>query len=192
MSYLSRIRDIQSAFIMGFEDRDACITMFESLLHEYGLLPASEQLDRAITNESFLALLKAAREHKGTGEPQPGAGTDDLRQAQESIRRFTEWMERMADKRYRIADSVNRVCPVCQRPTTTLFNRVQNRDHETIGVDPPRCQPCMTKWVQERYGVPAGGEDAPKPSTADGSPVSPLRTDEADFFAEYERQMGES
>jgi hypothetical protein len=196
MSYQSRIREIQSAFTLGFEDRETCISMFETLLHEYGLLPVMNQLDRAITNENFLALLKAAKDHMGVSEtPLPISENLkhlELAEAKEELRKFAQWVEKMsrgADQRYRIADSVNHRCPVCQKPTNSLFNRIRNRDHEEIPVDPPRCQTCMLKWVQERYGVPATEASAPLPTTEDGSPVSPLRMDEIDFFAEYERQM---
>jgi len=199
MSYQSRIREIQSAFVMGFQDRETCIIMFESLLHEFGLLPVEEQLDRTISNENFLALLKMAKEHRGTPDAQPidpSRKLENLREAEENLRKLTHWMERMAqgaDQRYRIADSVNRRCPVCQQPITALFNRVHSLDHQTINVDPPRCQSCMLKWVEERYGKPANTAAMPEPLTAtvDGSHVSPLSSSETDFFAEYEKQMQE-
>lgn len=186
--------------MLGFQDRETCISMFESLLHEYGLLPPAEQLDRTITNENFLALLKVAREHRGIHNAQPTDSSqkvENLRKAEEDLRKLTHWMERMSqtgnDQRYRIADSVNRHCPVCQQPTTALFNRVHSLDHETIPVDPPRCQPCMMKWVEERYGKPANTAAMPEPlaATVDGSHVSPLNSSETDFFAEYEKQMQE-
>jgi hypothetical protein len=197
--YQSRIREIQSAFVMQFQDRETCITMFENLLHEYGLLRMEEQLDRTITNENFLALLKMAKEHRAAlpmSEIEKHLNLDDLKQAQENMRKFAQWMEKMArgaDQRYRIADSVNRRCPVCQQPTTALFNRVQSHDHETIGVDPPRCQPCMLKWIEERFGKPASTAITKREPvvTEDGSPVSPLRADELNFFSEYEKQMQE-
>lgn len=195
MSYQSRIREIQSAFMLGFQNRETCISMFENLLHEYGLLPVEEQLDRTITNENFLKLLKAAKEQRGVHEATAAGQSIDenLHRAEDNLRKLTQWMERMAhiDQRYRIADSVNRHCPVCQKPTPALFNRVQSLDHQTIPVDPPRCQPCMLKWVEERFGTPSK-EAAPAPAaTVDGSPASPLSSSEADFFAEYEKQMGE-
>ena len=200
MSYQSRIREIQSAFMLGFQDRETCISMFEGLLHEYGLLPVEEQLDRTITNENFLALLKAAKEHRGIHDAQPtdpNQKLENLKKAEENLRKLTHWMERMSqgatDQRYRIADSVNRQCPVCQKPTTALFNRVQSLDHQTVPVDPPRCQPCMLKWVEERFGKPANTAVMPEPAptTVDGSRVSPLSASETDFFAEYEKQMQE-
>jgi hypothetical protein len=157
---------------MGFQDRETCISMFESLLHEHGLLPEGEQLDRTITNENFLALLKMAREHR------------DAQKAEENLRKLTRWMEQMAGSapHYRIADSVRQRCPVCQKPTSALFNRVQSLDQQMIPVDPPRCQECMGKWVEERFPH--------EPLTADGSPVNPMSPSEADFFVEYEKQMG--
>jgi hypothetical protein len=200
MSYQSRIREIQSAFMLGFQDRDTCITMFEGLLHEYGLLPPEEQIDRTITNENFLALLKAAKEHRGIHDAlptDPSQKLENLKRAEENLKKLTRWMDRMArgadDQRYRIADSVNRRCPVCQQPTIALFNRVQSLDHHTVNVDPPRCQPCMMKWVEERFGTPANTVVTPAPriATVDGSPTSPMSLSEADFFAEYEKQMQE-
>jgi hypothetical protein len=195
MSYQSRIREIQSAFVMGFQDRETCITLFEDLLHEYGLLPVEEQLDRTITNENFLALLKMAKEHRGVQEAGESAQRDaGLQKAADNLKRLTQWMERMAqgsDRRYRIADSVNRRCPVCQKPTTAMFNRVQSLDHHTINVEPPRCQDCMLRWIEERFGKPSGVAAEPPAATVDGSHVSPLSTSEADFFAEYEKQMRE-
>jgi len=200
MSYQSRIREIQSAFMLGFQDRLTCIQMFEGLLHEYGMLPVEEQLDRTITNENFLALLKAAKEHRGIHDAQPtdpNQKLEDLKRAEENLKKLTRWMERMSqsgnDQRFRIADSVNRHCPVCRQPAQALFNRVQSLDHQTIQVEPPRCQPCMMKWVEERFGTPANAVSTPAPlvTTVDGSPTSPLSTSETDFFAEYEKQMQE-
>jgi hypothetical protein len=200
MSYHTRIREIQSAFVMGFQDRETCISLFEGLMHEYGLLPQEEQLDRTITNENFLALLKMAKDHRGIHEEPPDHSDpnlkklDDLRRAEENLKKLTRWMEqaakRGADQQYRIADSVKQHCPVCQKPINALFNRVQSLDQQMIPVDPPRCQDCMTKWVNERFG----GMPASAPihtQSADGSPSSPLSPSEFEFFAEYEKQMQE-
>lgn len=166
MSYHSRIREIQSAFVMGYQDRETCISLFEELLHEYGLLPKEEQLDRTITNENFLSLLKRAKEHRLNAEPRT-----DLQ------------------KEYRIADAVKQRCPVCQNPTPGLFDRVA-RNQEVIPVDPPRCRECMMKWVTERFDIQRPALP-PAPSLSDASPASPMSPSEADFFAEYEKQMRE-
>ena len=179
MSYQSRIRDIQSAFVMGYHDRETCIEMFESLLKEFGFLPPTETLDRAITNENFLALLKAAREgNKG-----------QVQQAQQAMQQsdhaaVNHGMEPQPP--YRIADSVKQRCPVCQKPINALFNRVQSIDMQVIPVDPPRCQECMMAWVKERFDV---SHAIRTNSAADGSPVSPMSPSELDFFAVYEKQM---
>jgi len=175
MNYQSRIREIQSAFVMEYQDRETCISMFEELLHDYGLLPKDDQLDRTITNENFLNLLKAAREHRDLPPQSPSTAIE------------------LARPPYRIADSIKQNCPVCQKPVPALFNRVQSMDQQFIPVDPPRCQSCMMKWVEERFGVSASGS---KPSNfvslhLDKSPASPLRPDETTFFAEYEKQMTE-
>jgi len=197
MSYQSRVREIQSAFTLGFQDRETCINLFESLLHEYGLLPHEEQLDRSLTNEGFLALLKAARDQRGVRDDPPEDADpnlrklDDLRRAEESLKKLTRWMEQMANPapRFRIADSVRR-CPVCQKPTSALFNRVQSIDQQMLPVDPPRCQECMTRWVEEQQSGNALAIRAKPGTTVDGSPASPMSPSETDFFAEYERQMG--
>jgi hypothetical protein len=185
MNYQGRIREIQSAFVMGYQDRETCIRMFEELLHDYKLLPAGEQLDRTITNENFLNLLKAAKDHTVNKQipnsPQQPA-SQSLVGAQQAAQ-------------YRLADSIKQRCPVCQQPAQALFNRVQSLDQQHIPVDPPRCQPCMMKWVEEKFGVTphVHGKLAETPSTVsrDGSPTSPMSPSEADFFAEYERQMQE-
>ena len=201
MSYQSRIREIQSSFVMGFQDRETCISMFESLLHEHDMLPKEEQLDRTITNETFLALLKMAKEHKSWNDAPSEHNDpslkkiDDLRRAEESLKRLTRWMEQMAkgvDQQYRIADSIKQHCPVCQKPISALFNRVQSLDQQMLTVDPPRCQECMTKWVNERFTVKSPEVRFTDPPTADGTPASPMSPSEADFFAEYEKQMEKS
>lgn len=167
MNYQSRIREIQSAFVMGYHDRETCIKMFEELLHDYNLLPKEEQLDRTITNENFLTLLKTAKDSSTVAAPQPNA-----------------------IERFKIADSVKQRCPVCEKPVQALFNRVMGADREFIPVDPPRCQECMMKWVGEKFGVTPGAKST-EPSFTDHSPASPLKLNEMDFFAEYEKQMQE-
>lgn len=183
MSYQSRIRDIQSAFVMGYHDRETCIEMFETLLHEFGFLPPTESLDRRINNENFLLLLKAAREgNKGT-----------VQQAQQAMMQsdhaaINHGMEPAPP--YRITDSVKQRCPVCQKPINALFNRVQSIDMQSMPVDPPRCQECMMQWVKEKFGTPQSELTTPTPNVnRDSSPVSPMSVSEADFFAEYEKQM---
>lgn len=165
MSYQSRIREIQSSFVMGYADRETCISLFEQLLHEYGLLPVGEQLDRTITNENFLNLLRAAKDHRIDAAPR-----GDIRQ-------------------YSIAEAVRQRCPVCQQPASGVFDRVQTAD-QMIPVDPPRCKECMRKWIAEKFGtaVPKAAEP-PTTVSVDRTPASPMSASEADFFAEYERQM---
>lgn len=174
-NYQGRIREIQSAFVMGYQDRETCIRMFEELLHDYNLLPKEEQLDRTITNERFLALLKTAKDHTDRS-PRPANPEAGIA---------------------KIGESAVRYCPVCQKPTQALFNRVQSLDQQTIPVEPPRCQECMTKWVREKFGAAPGDSfvdrsKAEPTFTVDRTPASPMKPDEADFFAEYEKQMEEA
>src|SRR5271170_845411 len=132
MNYQGRIREIQSAFVMGYQDRETCIKMFEELLHDYELLPKDDQLDRTITNENFLHLLKAAKEHR------------DMPSQQRPIPPFGT-IEALAqvNRPHPIADIVKQRCPVCEKHVQALFNRVQSMDQQFISVDPPRCQACM-------------------------------------------------
>src|SRR5271155_3146545 len=99
-NYQGRIREIQSAFVMNYHDRETCLRMFEELLHDYDLLPKDKQLDRAVTNESFLSMLKAAKEHRDLPPQQP---------ASQSL------VNSATAAQYRIADSVKQRCPVCER-----------------------------------------------------------------------------
>jgi hypothetical protein len=179
MSYHSRIREIQSAFVMGYQDRETCISLFETLLHEYNLLPKEEQLDRTITNENFLALLKMAKDHRINAEAPANL------QAQQRAT-GTEITP------YRVANSVKQRCPICQKAINALFNRVQSLDNQIIPVDPPRCQECMMKWVAERFEINKSRLSEPAPTvTVDRTPASPMKPDEMDFFAFYEKQMEE-
>jgi hypothetical protein len=179
MSYQSRIRDIQSAFVMGYHDRETCIEMFESLLKEHGFLPPTEAIDRAITNENFLALLKAAKD--GNRQRMQALEAQAAQLAQQQA--VDHGMEHA---NYRIADSVKQRCPICQKPINALFNRVQSIDMQVLPVDPPRCQECMMAWVKERFDV---SHAIRTNANADGSPVSPMSPSELDFFAVYEKQM---
>lgn len=192
MSYQSRLREIQSAFVMSYHDRETCIEMLETLLHEFGFLPPAEQLDRTITNENFLALLKAAKD----------GDKDRMQRIDAETKINHEPLSSGAiTAQYKIADSVKQRCPVCEKPINALFNRVQTLDQHFVSIDPPRCQECMMKWVQENFGE----KTAPGPTMAeqylaqekarmtfsDLSAASPMKPDELSFFAEYEKQMGE-
>jgi hypothetical protein len=180
MSYQSRIRDIQSAFVMGYHDRETCIEMFETLLHEFGFLPPTETLDRAITNENFLALLKAAKDG------------DKHRMQMLDAQAKQHALDHGMESSYRIADSIKQRCPVCQKPIRSLFNRVQSLDNQVLPVDPPRCQECMFQWVKEHFGEQRHSQvEAVSNASIDRSPASPMSPSEFDFFAEYEKQMAQ-
>jgi hypothetical protein len=175
-NYQGRIREIQSAFVMGYQDRETCFRMFEELLHDYNLLPVGENLDRAITNENFLQMLKLAKDHRA---PQPAQQTQALAKQQEM-------------DQYRLANAIKQRCPVCQKPAQGLYNRMQDLSQQIVPIDPPRCHACMTKWIEERFGTPQSQAAEPAPQVAvDHSIVSPMRQDELDFFAQYEKQMSE-
>lgn len=173
MGYHDRVREIRNSFIMGYHDRETCISMFEELLHEHGLLPAEETLDRTITNESFIALLRAAQSQK---EPNPKKSAEDF---QSEI--------------YGLAKSIKQRCPVCQKPSNGLYNRVQSLDSQVVPVDPPRCQECMMKWVAENFGVSSDAKrDTPVPTpmfSLDNTKPTPLNLTEMDFFKQYEEEM---
>jgi predicted Zn-ribbon and HTH transcriptional regulator len=194
MSYQSRIREIQSSFVMGFQDRETCLSLFEDLLHEYGLLPHEEQLDRTITNENFLTLLKMAKDVREVPPPvseiEKHLDLESMRKTAENLKKLAERMGK-SGQRFRIADSVSRNCPVCQKPVRALFNRVQSLDHQVLPVDPPRCQGCMMKWVEEKFGpLQDLKPDEPAPATPqDDSPVSPMSDEEIAWFASLEKQM---
>lgn len=182
MSYQSRIRDIQSAFVMGYHDRETCIEMFETLLHEFGFLPPTENLDRRISNENFLVLLKAAREGDKTRVQQAQQA-----QAQSDHSAVNHGMEPRPP--YRLTDSIKQRCPVCQKPINALFNRVQSIDMQSMPVDPPRCQECMMSWVKEHFGLPQDTVLKTNQPDRDHSPVTTMTPQEVDFFAAYEAQM---
>ena len=182
MSYQSRIRDIQSAFVMGYHDRETCIEMFESLLHEFGFLPPTETLDRAISNENFLLLLKAAKD----GDRQRVQQAQQAQQ-QSDHAAINHGME--PPPPFRLADSIKQRCPVCMKPINALFNRVQSIDMQSIPVDPPRCQECMMQWVKEHFGLPQDTIIRPNQPDRDNSPVTQMTPQELDFFAAYEKQM---
>lgn len=210
MSYHTRIREIMSNFVMGYQDRETCITMFEELLHEYGLLPVEEQLDRTITNENFIALLKMAREHKD-----PKSNRDPEASKECIACQSGECLEHKPDKKktpgehfldslqqinhliggppanYSLAETIKQRCPVCMQPAAGLFNRLQGMNNEVLPVDPPRCQACMMKWVEERFGTGAHSKIAqPHPSfTPDGTTPTPLSPTEFEFFQQYESEM---
>src|SRR5271167_3241720 len=117
MNYQGRIREIQSAFVMGYHDRETCIKMFEELLHDYKLLPEAETLDRTITNENFLALLKAAKDHRDLPTqalPQPPVPPTAI----EALQKVNEILG--GQPAYRISDSITRRCPVCEKVVPAL------------------------------------------------------------------------
>jgi hypothetical protein len=186
MTFQERIREIQSSFVMEFQDRETCIALFEDLLHEYSMLPKEEQLDRTITNENFLNLLKMAKDHRGGHNVPPDHNDPKLKMdMEESLTDLARLIEQK-NPHYRIADSVKQNCPMCQKPVSALFNRVQSLNQQMVPVDPPRCQACMTKWIEERAMFFSGMSANAQPVDSQASPMS---GEEISWFASLEKQM---
>jgi hypothetical protein len=196
MTYFQRIQEIQRNFVAGFLDRESSLALFEDILHEYGLLPKEEVIDRTITNENFLALLALALQHK---EPKsnrdPEVSNDPQSQA---IEKYTKDLERignltglnMKNPQYRLSDSILQSCPVCKAKVTGIYNRMVGADNQTIPVDPPRCKACMMLWIQEKFGSSQEPKHAePASVSIDSSTVSTMDASEADFFKDFEEQM---
>jgi len=183
-SYNIRVMQIYQEFTMGISDRETSMTKFEDLLHEYGLLPLEEQLDRTITNENFIALLRMASEHRDMRSNRDPEVSKDL-------------IENVALTKannmphYRLADSILQHCPICKVKVGGLYNRMQSLDNQTIPVDPPRCKTCMMKWVEEHFGSGINSSLAtPYPQVSvDDIKVTPMDANEIDFFSQYEDQM---
>jgi hypothetical protein len=177
----ARIREIQTSFIMGYLDRETCIEQFEQLLHEYGVLPPDEGVDRTITNDSFMALLKVAKEYK------------DARPTRTPKDALPAGVEPMYDLTS-LSSSIAGRCPVCREKASGLYNRIQMSpfDRETVPIDPPRCRNCMMKWVQENVtdaDIRSAATPHVPPFSEDDSLVKPLDAAETDFFASYEKEM---
>lgn len=195
MSYQHRIREIMSSFVMGHQDRETCISRFEALMHEYQLLPVTEHIDRTISNENFLAMLKAAKEHKADSHQK------DMRHApaMDAITRLIFPEHNIIPDRpghhYRIADSVTHHCPVCEKPCQGVYNSMKTLDQQVFPVDPPRCHACMVKWIEEKFGTAVVNSSATvaKEShtafTRDTTEPGSMSPDEFDFFKQYEQEM---
>jgi len=195
MTYFERIQEIHRNFVAGFLDRESSFLLFEDLLHEYGLLPKEEQIDRTITNENFLALLQLAQSHK---EPRSSSDPEISKDPQSSaIEKYGKDLQRIGDITglnmqnpiYRIADSITQSCPVCKAKVSGIYNRMVGADNQTIPVDPPRCKNCMMKWIQEKFGSPDTKHAEPVSISIDGSKVSQMDAAETDFFKQYEQEM---
>lgn len=182
-SYNMRVMQIYQEFTMGISDRETSMTKFEDLLHEYGLLPLEEQLDRTITNENFIALLRMASEHRDVKSNRDPEISKDL------VQNIS--LTKSSMPHYRIADSITQNCPICKVKVTGLYNRMQSLDNQTIPVDPPRCKNCMMKWVEEHFGTGINSSLAtPYPMVSvDDTKVTPMDANEIDFFSQYEEQM---
>jgi hypothetical protein len=198
MTYFQRVQEIQRNFVAGFLDRESSLALFEELLHEYGLLPKEEVIDRTITNENFLALLSLALQHKdpkSARDPEISKDPKDL--AIEKYEKYGKDLERignlmginMKNPQYRISDSIMQNCPVCQAKVSGIYNRMVGADNQTVPVDPPRCKACMMKWIQEKFGSPEPKYVEPASVSVDISTVSPMDAAETDFFKDFEEQM---
>lgn len=182
-TYHTRIRQIMVNFVTGSVDRETSLSEFEQVLHEFGFLPKEETLDRTITNENFLALLRIAKEQKAL-PPAPTIVPGDTGSIEMQGKLANNWQEIAP----RLANIINNRCPVCMQTATGLYNSMQDLDGHTLPVDPPRCYACMTKWVEKMMNQ--ASVPAEKPSfTLDDSVVKPLDNAEIDFFKDLEQQM---
>ncbi len=182
----ARIREIHTSLVLGWQDRETCIEQFEQLLREHGLLPPEESVDRTITNENLIALLKMAKERK---DVRPGRDPEANPCKDIPMPEGVEPMYDLASLRNTIAGR----CPVCKGKASGLYNRVRTSpfDRDTP-IDPPRCHDCMMKWVQENV-TDANVRSAVTPTaprfSEDDSLVKPLDAAESEFFAPYEKEM---
>jgi hypothetical protein len=204
MIYHQRIRVIQRDLVMGHRDKQSCLADFEALLHEYGLLPPEEELDKTISDDNFVGLLKLALNYrdpkqnaldqlKDINRMLGGTGLADAPRDSildsNAVDPFTG-MPHAAN----LAGMIKRRCPVCQKQVAGLYNRVQTADTQVLPIDPPRCEECMTKWMEKEVGYSLRPRDslvtAPEPTVEkDASPVKDFAPEEAYFFAQFESQM---
>jgi hypothetical protein len=191
MTYHARIREIQRNLVMGQADRETCFSKFEQILHEYGLLPVEEELDRTITNENFLNLLNMALAHNDVRSNRDPEKSNDI--PTQGALLDSPLMN--VDDGYRLTDSILHRCPVCHKQIpqgTGLYNRVQLREKEPpVPIDPPRCHACMMKWAED-YVMKSGIRSSIQRDVSfslDTSAVSDFDKSETDFFAKYEEQM---
>jgi hypothetical protein len=192
MNYFQRLKEIHHNFIAGFLDRESSISLFEDVLHEYGLLPKEEPIDRTITNENFLALLQLAMKHD-----LPASNRDPEISNETAIEKYSKDLHRLANitglnmrnPEYNLRDAIMQSCPVCKVKVSGIYNRMVGADNQTIPVDPPRCKSCMMKWIQEKFGSQESKKSEPLSVSIDISTVSPMDAAETDFFKSFEEQM---
>jgi hypothetical protein len=165
-------------FVTGAIDRETSLTMFEQVLHEFGFLPKEELLDRTISNENFLALLKMAKDQKSLPIP---TDTGSIT-GQGSL--VDDWQKAVP----RLAGIINNRCPVCMQRVQGVYSSMQDFDGRMVPVDPPRCHSCMIKWVEKMMSQPTAPAEKPNFSL-DESVVKPLDTAELDFFKQMEKDM---
>lgn len=165
-------------FVTGAIDRETSLTMFEQVLHEFGFLPKEETLDRTISNENFLSLLKMAKDQQAL----PPIGDTGSIEVQGTL--VDDWRKAVPS----LASIITNRCPVCMNPAAGLYNSMQDLEGRKIPVDPPRCHSCMLKWVENMMNQPAVPVEKPSFSL-DDSIVKPLDNAELDFFKDLEKQM---
>jgi len=166
MSYHERLQEIRRNFVMRYQDRQTCMTLFEQILWEYGMLPKEEEMDRSISDDNFLGLIKMALAHK------------DVHSNRDH--------EVSKDRSY-----PPQRCPLCSKQVRQLVGSVQ--DHRQIhALKPPRCESCAVRWMEENilhYSVGSGVPKGDEFFTPDATACTPLRKDEAAFFDGYEKEM---
>jgi Pyruvate/2-oxoacid:ferredoxin oxidoreductase delta subunit len=171
-TFHARVAQITANFVTGQADRETSLQLFEQVLHEFGFLPKEETIDRSISNENFLSLLRMAREQKNP--------------ASNPVQRLTDQWRAVVP---RLAAQITNRCPVCQQQAPQgLYSSMQDMDGKVVPVDPPRCHACMIKWVEKYVEGPSIRKELPSFSV-DESTVKPLDTAETDFFKQMEKDM---
>src|SRR5277367_978248 len=112
-TYHTRIRQIMANFVTGNTDRETSLSQFEQVLHEYGFLPKEEMLDRTITNENFLALLKMAKDQKSMPGAQPIRDQGSV---------VNQWQQVVP----KLSAIINNRCPVCMQTATGLYSSMND------------------------------------------------------------------
>jgi hypothetical protein len=64
VSLQERAKEILGAFAAGRKGKEACMSLFEALLRQHGMLPPGGRLDRSMPGADFMSLLMAARDRK--------------------------------------------------------------------------------------------------------------------------------
>ena len=164
MNYQNKLQKIQKEFVLGIKDKFTCMTKFEQVLWEYGLLPKQEELDREMSNEHFSRLIQMAMEHTDTHSDRDPENSEEL------------------DNEYAAAFYSVRVCPICHiTQSRPLVGSVSDLARKITALNPPRCERCAIDCMKKHL------ENSPKGENVDL--IKPLSKEEKKFFDEYEKEM---